>query len=190
MGDGTILTTICDLNEGRVHLFFYHDYTHQVQFRLSDELAKGDHVIEIASLFTTNAEFQNLVDFKTPMNSPTMDAIVRIFLGLFFVSAVVFVFSYLRKRATAKFSLVKLLLAALSLILMYYMFVLGTNNGVYYFPEPYQDYAFSTLNVAASIPFLMILIIIPLIVVNRKVRVSAAWGFVPKWMLTLIKWFT
>src|SRR6185369_6292211 len=53
-GDGTLLTSIWDLSNGIVHLYFYHDYKHTVQFSLKEELSKGNHSYEIASLFPAN----------------------------------------------------------------------------------------------------------------------------------------
>ena len=40
-GDGTLLTSILDLNAGITYLNFYHDYDKQIKFVLKDELAKG-----------------------------------------------------------------------------------------------------------------------------------------------------
>ena len=42
IGDGTTYTSIYDLNEGLINLFFYHDYAHSVQFNIKEELAKND----------------------------------------------------------------------------------------------------------------------------------------------------
>jgi hypothetical protein len=57
-GDGTLLTAIWDLKNGTTNLFFYHDYNNSVQFNLKTELLKGDHIIEIPSLFPVNTEFE------------------------------------------------------------------------------------------------------------------------------------
>jgi hypothetical protein len=56
-----LLTSIWDLSNGIVHLYFYHDYKNHVQFNLSQELAKGDHSFEIATLFPQTSEYQKLL---------------------------------------------------------------------------------------------------------------------------------
>ena len=57
-GDGTLLTSISDLNDGFTYLYFYHDYSHRVKINLKEELAKGNHSVEITSLFPPNEEFK------------------------------------------------------------------------------------------------------------------------------------
>lgn len=68
LGEGTLYSYLVDLNAGSVHLFFYHDFTRRITFSLKDELAKGDHEQEVASLFPTNPEFERLLAYKTPMH--------------------------------------------------------------------------------------------------------------------------
>jgi len=59
-GDGTLLTTIWDSQQNLVNVFFYHDFENAITFHLRDELAKGDHILEIPSLSPENKEFQRL----------------------------------------------------------------------------------------------------------------------------------
>jgi tetratricopeptide (TPR) repeat protein len=57
---GTLYTTIYDLNERTIHLYFYHDYTKSVTFKLEDELNKEDRVVvNIPKLFPNNINGQN-----------------------------------------------------------------------------------------------------------------------------------
>ncbi|MEO8734465.1 MAG: hypothetical protein ABI373_09045, partial [Flavobacteriales bacterium] len=98
IGDGTLLTSIWDLENGIVHLYFYHDYAHPVQFNLTTELAKGDHSYEIPALFPPNREYQQLLAFKTPLNSSVLDGFLRFCLILFLLSAIYFPLSYFRNR--------------------------------------------------------------------------------------------
>jgi hypothetical protein len=56
---GTLYTTIYDLNEGTVNLFFYHDYTKSLKFRLADQLIKNDTILIIPSMFPNNVDGQN-----------------------------------------------------------------------------------------------------------------------------------
>ena len=53
-GGGTMYTTLYDLKDGLIYLYFFHDYQHVVQFNLKDELEKGDHVLIIPKLFSEN----------------------------------------------------------------------------------------------------------------------------------------
>ena len=184
IGDGTLLTSIWDLNKGIVHLYFYHDYNHQVQFRLTDELSKGNHSIEIASLFPFNAEYNKLLGFKTPLNSPAVDWFLRSAIFLFLISGIYFLVSNFRNRKE-KHSLYKLLLAFISLIMLYYMFALEREINIFYFPAPYQDYKFSMMNIAAYIPFLILLLIIPLLIMNRKIWIDKTWKGFSKWLFTI-----
>jgi len=180
IGDGTLLTSILDLNSGIIYLNFYHDYNHQVKFNLKEELAKGEHTFEIVSLFPPNEEFKKMTSFKTPLNSASLDLFLKCCLVLFLFSAFAFLISYFRKKSS-----VKLLLFALSLILMYYMFVLATEVGIFYNPAPYKDYKFTMLNIAAYIPFLLLLLIVPLFVINKKIFNDNRWTFFPKWLFVL-----
>ncbi len=67
--DGTLYTSIYDLNEGIIYLYFYHDFKHEVKFDIKAELAKGDHFLDIPSLFPTNNEYEKFKNYKTPQNS-------------------------------------------------------------------------------------------------------------------------
>lgn len=185
LGDGTLLTSIWDVNEGKVNLFFYHDYKHPVTFNLADEFAKGDHSMEIASLFPANAEYQKLLAYKTPWNSPAIDWFLRICAGFFFIASIVFAISYLRKRKTAEYAWVQFMLVPLSLAMMCYMLVLAIKINVFYFPAPYVEPGTVLISISSYLPFLLGLLIIPLLIVNRKVLQDSAWGFIPKWTFTL-----
>lgn len=184
IGDGTLLTSIWDLNKGIIHLYFYHDYKLQVQFNLNEELAKGNHAIEIASLFPPNTEYQKLLDFKTPMTSVAVDWFLRFSFSLFLLSTVYFLISYFRNRKL-KYASTKLLLSVFSIILMYYMLVLAKEINIFYSPAPYQDYKFSMLNIAAYIPFLTLILIFPFVLINRKIFQENAWHNFSKWLFTL-----
>ena len=68
LGNGTIYTNIFDLERGLVHLYFYHDFTELRTFSLKEELAKGDHILDMSALFGPNAEFERLVAYVTPFH--------------------------------------------------------------------------------------------------------------------------
>ena len=65
------------------YLYFYHDYKNLVQFNLKDELAKGDHILEIPKLFPPNAEFEELRNYTTPFNTPSLRVSLVFAGGLF-----------------------------------------------------------------------------------------------------------
>lgn len=56
-GVHTIYSNVYDLKRGLVHVFHFHDYANVVTFDLAEELAKGAHTYELASLFPPNDGF-------------------------------------------------------------------------------------------------------------------------------------
>lgn len=185
VGDGTLLSSIWDLNQGVITMYFYHDFKHPVQFNLKDELNKGDHILDILKLFPPNVEFEKLTNYKIPQNSRAIMYFFIACFGLFAFTSVYFFTSYLRKKKTNNFSNQKLLLCALCSVMIYYLIVLATNMYIFYFPSPYKDYKFSHLNIAAYIPFLTILILIPLITTNGKLLKEKTWNLFSKLLFTV-----
>jgi len=55
---GTLYTTIYDLTNGTVNLYFYHDYSVTVKFTLKDELNKKDRIMVIPEMFPDNTAGQ------------------------------------------------------------------------------------------------------------------------------------
>ena len=185
IGDGTLLTTIWDLQAGMVSLYFYHDFQHLVQFDLQAELAKGDHTLDIPSLFPPNAEYARLLAYKTPQNNPSIRLFLLFCAGLFTSSAIFFLWSFMRHRATRKYASLQLALFPLGLMLTYYMYVLATNIFIFYFDAPYQDHPFSVQNIAAYIPFLLLIMIVPFAWMNLKIIREKSWPFFSKALLSL-----
>ena len=184
IGDGTLLTSIWNPNNGSVHLYFYHDYKHPVKLDLKKELAKGDHLIEITTLFPANTEYQKLIDFKTPRNNNYINTFILACFILFLFSFVYFGVDSFRNRKI-KYSYFKLLLAVLSLFMAYYMTVLIRESGVFYFPAPYKSSDFGLIDIASYLPFLILVLIIPLLIINRNVIKFKVWGTFSKLLLTL-----
>lgn len=58
---GTLYTTIYDLNEGIIYLYFYHDYDTYVKFDITNELKKGKRILSIPDLFPDNIEGQKFL---------------------------------------------------------------------------------------------------------------------------------
>lgn len=50
----TLYSNIYDLKQGRIYLYYFHDYDNVVVLDLAEELAMGAHIYEIASLFPRN----------------------------------------------------------------------------------------------------------------------------------------
>lgn len=55
-GAGTMYSTIYDLDEGVINLYFFRDYTHVVKFNLNEEVAKDNHSLIIPELFPENTK--------------------------------------------------------------------------------------------------------------------------------------
>ena len=175
IGDGTLITSIFDSENGTVNIYFYHDYNQTVQYNLKDELAKGNHILEVDDLFPKNEEFDKLIQFKTPKNSNA----IRIFLllsGLFFLSnAIYFLINYFRTRKQQKYNWVKLFLIIIGPSLFYYMFILNTNTSIFYFPAPYYDSHSITVSLASYLPHLLVIAIIPLLIINYRIIKEKSW---------------
>jgi hypothetical protein len=190
IGDGTLLTSIWDVAAGITYLYFYHDYKHLVQFNLKQELVKGDHSFEVPALFPPNVEYDQFINFKIPQNSPAIQLFFLFCCGLFVFSLFFFLISFLKNRkrknqARKPFNKVRLLLSFISIVLLYYLFILATNELIFYFPAPYKEPVFSLLNVAAYIPFLMFPLIIYSLRINRKIFKEDLWPKFSKWLFVL-----
>ena len=99
IGDGTLLTGIWDASTLEVTFYFYHNYTNGKPFKLEDELAKGDHSIDIKTPFPKNAEFEKLKTYIAPFNTPWIRITLAI-LGFFYlVSALYFASSAIRIKS-------------------------------------------------------------------------------------------
>jgi hypothetical protein len=168
---GTLYTTIYDLNAGVVYLYLFHDYKHQVKLNLKEELEKGDRILEISSLFPPNKNYEKLRNYKTPYNSSAVLCFLVFCGGLFLFSSVFFLFSFFRGRkmvsdAYNKSSKVKLILFIVDLVLVYFVFVLLQNELIYYFPLHFK---------AIYIPFLILILIVPLFKWNLKFHKEHTW---------------
>ncbi len=191
IGDGTLLTTIWDAQAGKVYLYFYHDFEHLVQFDLQTELAKGDHSLDIPALFPPNAEYAQLIAYQIPQNSPRIRIFLLLCAALFLFSGCYFLIQFFRGKAGNQYARLQWMLFPLGLVLTYYMYVLETNMYVFYFPAPFQDHPFSIQNIAAYIPFLMLVLIVPMAWIGVKIARDAAWPTFSKglfWMNNLTYW--
>lgn len=185
IGDGTLLSSIWDLNNGTVNVYFYHDFTKTVQFNLSEELKKGDHIIALETLFPPNSEFEKLRHFKTTKNSDLLAVFILSSGAFFLLISIFFLIQYLRRKEYKKYAYIQLLLFPLGLILFYYMIVLSGRVNVFYFPAPYQDPSNTFISMTSYVPFLLLLLILPFAVINYRIIKEDSWNFLAKTLFTL-----
>jgi cytochrome c oxidase subunit IV len=176
VGDGTLLTSIWNNNDGTVNLYFYHNYEKTVQFNIKEELAKGNHILKIDTLFPKNKEFENLATYKIPHNNNSIRFFL-LFSGLFFiVSSCYFLINYFRTKNRNKYNYIKLFIVPFGFLLFYYMFILNTNINIFYFSAPYYDSYNSLISMASYLPYVLLAVIIPLLVINCKVIKEKYWS--------------
>lgn len=171
--DGTLLTSIWNPDQLRVNLYFYHNYDTTIGFDLQKEWAAGDHSIALASLFPLNAGFEKLKQFKTPFNSALLNGILTgILLVVFPVLILMLLIPYFRKNTEVlRPKSLSFLLVLLNVALMYYVFQLLMHQAIYFFPAPYKEAQPSMINALSYLPFLLTLLILPLIfVVFRSIK--------------------
>jgi hypothetical protein len=185
IGDGTLLSSIWDLNNKTVNLYFYHDYKTTVKFNLSEELKKGDHIISIETLFPHNTEFEKLRNYKTPKNSNLIGGFIVASAGFFSLTSIFFLIQYFRRKEREKFAYIQLLLFPIGLILFYYMIVLSGNISVFYFPAPFKDPTNVFTGMTSYIPFLLLLLIMPFSVANYRLFREKSWSFLAKGLFTI-----
>ncbi|MGE0638440.1 MAG: hypothetical protein AB7G44_03760 [Bacteroidia bacterium] len=185
IGDGTLLSSIWDLNRGTVNLYFYHDYKSTVQFNLSEELKKGDHIIAIETLFPYNPEFEKLRNYKTPKDSILIGVFILASAGFFLLTSIFFLIQYFRRREGKKYSYVQLLLFPIGLTLFCYMYVLSGPVNVFYFSAPYKDPANVFISLTSYIPFLLLLLILPFSIINYRLIKEKSWSLLARWLFTL-----
>lgn len=190
LGDGTMYSSLANLSEGDFSLYFYHDYTKEVKFNLKQELAKGDRVIELASLFPDNIEYDRLVSYKVPQNDRRIFFFLLFCGAIFGASAIFFLLSYLINifragRTPDPHLKLRLVMIMICLPMLYYMFALIRTPGMFYSKAPFQDFQLSLKNVAAYLPFVLLLFIVPLIRTNLYLLRRKIWGLPSKLIFTL-----
>ena len=163
-GDGTLLTSIWNTKDKRVNLYFYHSFDSTVQFNLTEEPAKGDHSFHIPDLFPKNSEFERLIRYKTPFNTPMLRLLLVVLGGILLLFVLLFGFLFIRNPSTGPL----LLMAALNILLTGYLYVLATNVNLYYFDAPYVHYRSDLISVSSYMPFLLLLTLLPITLYTLK----------------------
>lgn len=140
LGEGTLYSYLADLNSGVCDIFFYHDFSRHVTFDLKEELMKGDHEFDIASLFPAHAEYDRLLAYMTPMHHRWLFWLIVGIAAVMFISATISIvrvlfraFMRLRRRTDRKSMLPDLLAIASAVIVLFLTAPLLLQEGVYYF---------------------------------------------------------
>lgn len=182
VNDGTLYTNICDLEAGLIHLYFYHDFSKCITFNLKEELEKGDHSYYFAELFPDNQNFQKFLAYKTPQNSTPVFIFIVACGFLFFFSFAYFLISFF-KSSNTNYNYLKPGIAALSISLCVYMYVLIRNEGIFYFPSPYNDKHSLMVTLTSYLPFVLLAASIPLLTVMVKIFRHKSWNWFAKYLL-------
>ncbi|TAH18994.1 MAG: linear amide C-N hydrolase [Cytophagales bacterium] len=184
VGDGTLYTSVYDLDEGLIHLYFYHDFSKLVTFNLKEELAKGDHSYSFAELFPDNQNYQKFLDYKTPQNSKVIFFFIVSCGLLFSLSSAFFLISFF-KSSNINYKYLKLGLATLGIALGVYAFILLRNEGIFYFSSPYNDGHSLIVAMTSYLPFVLLIAIFPLLKTNFEIFRKNSWNYFIKWLYTL-----
>ena len=167
-GDGTLITSIFDTKEKVVSIYFYHNFDTLVQFNLTNELSKGDHMLNIAEIFPRNPEFERLIDFNTPSNTPVLRILLVLSAGLLACISFALFLSHIQKNKTTTLTLKSVIgIVLLNFILIAYIVVLLTNNSIFYFDVPYQHYHSSLISAFSYTPFLLLGVFLPIAIHTR-----------------------
>jgi hypothetical protein len=161
-GDGTLLTSIWDAENGLVNLFFYHRYDTTVLFHLTDELKKGNYMLTIPDLFPENEEFQRFIDYKTPFNVPFLRYALVFAGGLLLTLSVFLIFGYFKKNESRDFRKIQLIIILMNLLAIGYLFILATNIEIFYFNAPYEAYSSLFISNSSYFPFLLGIGVLPI----------------------------
>ena len=181
IGDGTLYTSIYDLENGLIHLYFYHDFSKRITFTLKDELAKGEHTYSFANLFPNNKNYEKLISYQTPQSNRAIFIFLIACVLLFLLSAVYFLISFFKsKDVPYRFS--RLALSVLGLAVGIYAYVLLRNEPIFFFPSPYQDKGSTLISLTSYLPIVLLLAIIPLLVMMVKIFKQKKWSGLTRWL--------
>ena len=152
-GDGTLLTSIWNTKDGLVNLYFYHAYDSTVQFNLTEELSKGDHVLSVPDMFPENKQFERLKSYKTPFNTPVLRVSLVILSGILISLSLLLGISLIRNKNAGLSLKAVIPISILNLVLTSYLYVLATNMYIYYFDAPYKHYSSGLISASSYTPF-------------------------------------
>ncbi len=175
IGDGTTYTTIYDLKEGIIYLYFYHDFKHVVKFKLHQELGKGDHMIRMLDIFPTNQEYIRFTEYKTPFNSIFLRSGFYALIAFYIATAIIYISILIRKRGVNNIKInykwnkaLVWMYIYVNITLAYYLSILLNNQPIYYFDSPYKFYNNHLLDALSYFPIVLLIVIIPIIYLNIR----------------------
>lgn len=182
VGDGTLYTTIYRLEEGTVHVYFFHDFEHEIVFNLHDELSKGPHKYILSQLFPENEGFKKFIHYITPQNNQIIFYLLILLALLFAYTTVHFLKKFFQKNEINQRAS-SLLIAALNVMLIYFIYVLLRHEAIYYYPSPYSDPSSLLISISSYLPFLLLLIFLPILRKCLAIRKSNDWSKVSRILL-------
>jgi hypothetical protein len=166
MGDGTLLTSIWDLQSGNFNLFLYHDYSSTISFNLVEELKNGNRIVAIDTLFPKNIEFEKLASFQIPKNNIIQAVFILFCAALFLFSFIYFLIQLIKKN---QLTITEKTMIPLCLFLCYYMYVLSGSIHVFYFDAPYFDPSNIFVSISSYLPFLVLILFFPITLWSFKI---------------------
>lgn len=182
IGDGTLYTNIYDLQEGLIHLYFYHDFSKRKTFNLKEELAKGNHAYNFTDLFPDNKKYETFLSYQTPQNNNLM-FIFLIASGVLFFFSVVFYLVNFFWSVNKNYKNFQLGIAGLDIALCVYAYILLRNQGIFYFPSPYHDGFSLMISISSYLPFVLLLSMIPMSIFMLKIFQQKSWTIFAKYLL-------
>lgn len=168
LGDGTLLTGIWNTKDLAVTLYFYHDYSIPKSFDLKKEFAKGDHQIDVASIFPQNLEFERFKSYTTPFNTPWLRVSLAITSAFLFLSSLFLLVVFLRKRKRTKEARTIALFALVGPFMAFWTFVMVITINLYYFTAPYVAPSDPIITAAAYLPVVLLVLLLPLALMNLR----------------------
>ncbi|MEZ5174526.1 MAG: hypothetical protein R2850_13725, partial [Bacteroidia bacterium] len=175
IGDGTLYTTIYRLEEGTVHVYFFHNFEHEIVFNLKDELTKGPHKYVLSELFPSNEGFKKFINYKTPLNTKGLFYLLILFILLFLFTSLHFIRIILHKNSQ-KYKVFRVALVVLNIMLIYFMYVLMRHEAIYYYPSPYTDPSSLLISLFSYLPFLLLLFYVPSIIKSIAILKYSDWS--------------
>ncbi|MCT4663660.1 MAG: hypothetical protein N4A45_00335 [Flavobacteriales bacterium] len=168
-GDGTLITSIFDTKKQIVNVYFYHNFDTSIQYNLTNELSKGDYVLNLSEIFPKNREFEELVNFKTPSNTIALRISMVLIAGLLaLISFALFIVQIRKKRNSSLSTKSVILFITLNILLIVYMAVLITNKSIFYFDVPFKHHHSNLISATSYTPFLLLLLFIPITSYTRN----------------------
>lgn len=163
-GDGILYTAIYDLNEGKIFLYFFHDFQQPVIFDLEQETKQGQHRYYMQELFPENRHYTEFLNYQTPQNNRAVLLLLGGLMGLCILTGIYFLFIYLKSKnlntqMRSAWRFLAISWSLISLFLFFFIFYLIVNPALIYFQAPYFAGKLHPLTFLAYLPTLLLLFI-------------------------------